>query len=130
MPPDQTCVRRIALVVIISLCVDCAQIRTPEATPVAGEYAMPREVAVPREVIVKLAATAVYLDRRAFEACAHTIGVSVAPLHPETTDRELASYFIARVSADAVERVVSELRKCPGVDAAYMKPAAEPPEGK
>jgi hypothetical protein len=81
------------------------------------------------EVIVKLVVTEqAGAERQRLDGCARDLGVSLTPLHPGTTDRELASYFVASVDSDQAERITSGLRRCPGVDAAYVKPAGEPPE--
>jgi hypothetical protein len=91
--------------------------------------ALSRDPPVPIEVIVKLLATAANEpDRRALDDCAGALRISIAPLHPGTTDRDLASYFVTFVEAPALDDVLARLRRCPGVDGAYAKPAGEPPE--
>jgi hypothetical protein len=81
------------------------------------------------EVIVKLAVT---LDTavmgRALESCIRAAGASLAALHPTTSDRELASYFVATAPADRLDDVIARLARCPGVEAAYARPAAAPTE--
>jgi hypothetical protein len=86
---------------------------------------------MPVEVIVKLAdAGADTAARRTLDLCARDAGVSIAPLHPASSDRELATWFIARVEPDAVDDVLARFRSCAGVEAAYAKPSAEPPAGR
>jgi hypothetical protein len=83
------------------------------------------------ELIVKLAANAARANspaRRSIDACASALGVSLAPLHPSTSDRELATYFVARVDRDALDAVVARLLGCEGIEGAYAKPPGEPPE--
>jgi hypothetical protein len=80
------------------------------------------------EVIVKLAATMdTSVMGRALEACIRAAGASLAALHPTTADRELASYFVATAPAERLDDVIARLARCPGVEAAYVKPAAESP---
>jgi hypothetical protein len=86
---------------------------------------------MPVEVIVKLAAaSADPAARRALEVCARDAGVAIAPLHPAAADRELATWFVARVEPDAVDDVIARLLACAGVEAAYAKASAEPPAGR
>jgi hypothetical protein len=86
---------------------------------------------MPVEVIVKLAdAGADAAARRALDLCARDAGVTIAPLHPATADRDLASYYLARVEPARVDDVVARFRACTGVEAAYAKPSAEPPAGR
>lgn len=83
------------------------------------------------QVIVKLGpetAAAGRKARRALEACAAELGVALAPLHPSTSDRELAAYFAADVDASVLDRTLDGLRACAGVEGAYAKPRGEPPE--
>jgi hypothetical protein len=50
-------------------------------------------------------------------------GTSFRPLHPGTSDPELASYFIVHVSDPAqAPRVLDRLRRHAAVAAAYVKP--------
>ena len=86
---------------------------------------------MPVEVIVKLADTGADADaRRTLDVCARDAGVTIAPLHPAAADRELATYFVARVEPHAVDDVIARFRACAGVEAAYAKPSAEPPAGR
>jgi hypothetical protein len=56
------------------------------------------------------------------------MGVTFAPLHPDSPDRELASYFRVEVPEGIdVEQVLDVLRSSPAVEAAYLKPADELP---
>ena len=56
------------------------------------------------------------------------LGLRIEQLHPETPDPLLKRFFIMQVhnAADA-EKVMSQLRQCHGVEAAYVKPPGEPP---
>jgi len=60
-------------------------------------------------------------------ALARAAGTTLAPQHPGTPDAELALWYVA-VLADpaAAERLASALRDAAGVEAAYVKPGAEP----
>jgi hypothetical protein len=80
------------------------------------------------DVVVKLDAAATGERReRALAACARELGVTLTALHENTTDRELASYFIATFAAASDDAMLARLRRCPGVDAAYAKPQGVPP---
>jgi hypothetical protein len=58
-------------------------------------------------------------------ASAASLGVEVSPAHPGTRDLELASWYVGTSAGD--ERAAAEaLRAVPGVEAAYVKPDAEP----
>lgn len=78
------------------------------------------------DVIVKLTST-VDSVRRSLNACVAEAGVSLAPLHPATTDLDLASYFVTSVEDSALDDVIARLRRCPGVEGAYAKPVGQPP---
>lgn len=50
-------------------------------------------------------------------------GASVRPLHPGTSDPELASYLIVQIpNAAAAPQVLDRLRRHTAVTAAYVKP--------
>ena len=53
---------------------------------------------------------------------------TLTPLHPSSTDPELASYLVGYVETAALEGVLERLRRCDGVEGAYAKPRGEPPE--
>jgi hypothetical protein len=56
------------------------------------------------------------------------LGVQLEPLHPGSSDPELASQFYVSVADEEDgERVATRLRSVPGVEAAYLKPPDEPP---
>ncbi len=78
------------------------------------------------DVIVKLAS----LDlsaRRAADACIADLGIALTPLHPSTSDAELASYLVTQIDSASQDEVIERLRRCPGVEGAYVKPQGEPP---
>lgn len=80
------------------------------------------------EIIVKLDAAAEGdLRERTLTQCAIALGASLTPLHAHTADRELASYFVATLDAASADAMLVRLRRCPGVDAAYMKTQGVPP---
>jgi hypothetical protein len=83
---------------------------------------------MPVDIIVKLAPAPPDAARRSLDTCARAAGVALAPLHGETSDPELSSYFVASVAPDAADALVARLRACPGVDAAYTKPVGAPPD--
>lgn len=108
----------------LALCSACAS-----RSHTASSTTLSRNHVVPIEVIVKLVATAASApDRRALDDCARALDIAITPLHPGTTDRDLASYFVTSVEAPALDDVLARLRRCPGVDGAYTKPAGAPPE--
>lgn len=56
------------------------------------------------------------------------LGVQLEPLHPDTTDPNLATYFTVAVPDIATaERVVKRLQQSTAVDSAYLKPSDELP---
>jgi hypothetical protein len=56
------------------------------------------------------------------------VGAELERVHPLETDPELARHFRAEVADDeTAEQLASALRAAPGVDGAYVKPAAAPP---
>jgi hypothetical protein len=62
------------------------------------------------------------LRRRAEE-----LGVQLQPVHPGETDPLLAPFFYAEAPDSEAQRIAAELAALPGVEGAYVKPAAEPP---
>jgi hypothetical protein len=55
------------------------------------------------------------------------LGVTLAPLHPGTSDAGLATQFYADVDPAQADHVCARLLTAPGVEGAYAKPAGEPP---
>lgn len=56
------------------------------------------------------------------------LGVTLKPMHPGESDPALATYFTVDVSdAAAADRAIGALRDHDAVEAAYVKPAEEPP---
>jgi hypothetical protein len=83
------------------------------------------------EIIVKLAPAAVQAGGAVppnVKACAAEAGISLEPLHPSTSDSELASYFRAFVNTATVQPTVERLLRCEAVEGAYPKPRGEAPE--
>jgi hypothetical protein len=83
------------------------------------------------ELIVKLspeAAAAESPEYKRLHAHAAQLGVALAPLHPATSDPDLATYAVAHVDAAAANAVIEQLRRCAGVEGAYAKPPGAPPE--
>jgi len=74
------------------------------------------------EIIVQLHETADPSDGSAMRTVRDRTQVTLEPLHPGSTDPELARYAIARVARSSVEPVVGLLLGCAEVDAAYAKP--------
>ena len=59
---------------------------------------------------------------------AKELGVAITPIHPDTADAELSTYFTTTAPDRAAAReVIERLRSCDGVSAAYIKPAASLP---
>jgi hypothetical protein len=54
-------------------------------------------------------------------------GVTLEPMHPGSEDPALASWFTAEVEDDRVDDVLRALRSSAAIEAAYVKPAEEPP---
>jgi len=83
------------------------------------------------EVVVKVAPEAAQLGapkHRRVRDFAADLGVSLEPLFPETSDLELAAYFVAHVEPAAVKGVMQQLLGCDGVEEAYVKPKGVAPE--
>jgi hypothetical protein len=60
-------------------------------------------------------------------ALARAAGATLAPQHPGTRDPELAGWYVTELGDPAAaERLASALRDAAGVEAAYVKPGAEP----
>jgi hypothetical protein len=57
------------------------------------------------------------------------LGVELRPVHPDADDPVLASFYTVDAPDDRelANGVLAALRESDGVDAAYVKPAAEPP---
>lgn len=55
------------------------------------------------------------------------LGGELRPQHPAVADAELSAWYVGEVPAAVDEQVLERLRAIDGVDAAYVKPAAEPP---
>jgi hypothetical protein len=56
------------------------------------------------------------------------LGLALEPMHPGASDPALAAYFTVEVpDAEAADRALEALRRSDVVEAAYMKPSAEPP---
>jgi hypothetical protein len=67
-------------------------------------------------------------DAAGLRDTAARLGLSLVPQHPGETDPLLAPYFTAEVADPALaESALSALRDSPAVEAAYVKPAEEPP---
>jgi hypothetical protein len=83
------------------------------------------------ELIVKLspeAAAAESPEHKELQAQADRLGVALTPLHPATSDPDLATYAVARVDPAEANVVAEQLRRCAGVEAAYAKARGAPPE--
>lgn len=61
------------------------------------------------------------------EQALRTQGASLTPMHPGTQDSDLASWFETDVDDDKVDEVLRVLRSSAAIEAAYVKPAEEPP---
>jgi hypothetical protein len=60
--------------------------------------------------------------KRELQDLADNFGLSFRPLHPDTDDPVLGSYFIVDVpDAAAAPRVLDRLRRSPSFSAAYVK---------
>jgi len=56
------------------------------------------------------------------------LGLPLEPMHPGVTDPGLRAYLTAEVpDEDTAQRVMTRLQRVTSVEAAYIKPAAEPP---
>lgn len=56
------------------------------------------------------------------------LDVTLKPMHPDTDDPNLASYFMVELpDAATAERVIARLQNCKAIEAAYMKPPDELP---
>lgn len=60
-------------------------------------------------------------------ASAAALGIHLRPAHPGNQDPELSSWYIAETPDNNEEAIATTLRSLPGTEAAYAKPADEPP---
>lgn len=59
---------------------------------------------------------------------AEALGVTIAPMHPGTSEPDLITYFIVEVpDSETAQRVINRLRQSTEIEAAYLKPPDEPP---
>jgi hypothetical protein len=59
---------------------------------------------------------------------ASRLGIDVRPMHPGVDDPALARYFYVEApDQPAAERVIAQLQKLRGVEAAFLKPPEGPP---
>lgn len=67
----------------------------------------------------------------ASEELLHTVnelGVVLQPVHVDTNDSDLVTYFTVKVpDSMTAERVIAHLRHCKAIEAAYLKPSDEMP---
>ena len=57
-----------------------------------------------------------------------TFGLKLEPMHPDTNDPDLQSYFKVEVKDQATaQRLIEQLQKLAGIEAAYVKPPDELP---
>jgi hypothetical protein len=68
-------------------------------------------------------------DARAVRKLTQKLGVELTPMHPGVDHPLLRSYFLAEVPDSAAAGALRALQACPGVEAAYPQPSAEPPAG-
>jgi hypothetical protein len=67
---------------------------------------------------------------RGVHSCAAALGISLKPLHPNSSDPELTSYYSAQIADPTViANITEQLRNCDGVEGAYAKPTGEVPFG-
>lgn len=65
---------------------------------------------------------------RELMAAAEELGVELKPMHPETLDPALSRYFAVQLDdATTTGQVLTCLRNCAAVEAAYVKPIDELP---
>jgi len=81
------------------------------------------------ELVAKLAVGAApgSIAHDCLVAGAAALGITFAPVDRAGSDAELATFYVAVVTADAAERAVGVLRQCDGVEAVFIKPRGEPP---
>lgn len=64
----------------------------------------------------------------AIEAQVEEFNTRLEPLHPGSTDQQLIPYFVVQTAdTQTANQVMVALRRCPGVEAAYLKPLDELP---
>jgi hypothetical protein len=62
-------------------------------------------------------------ESQALWATANGLGISLEPLHPDSDDPTLRTYFTVDVpDGAAAQHVIDHLRQNPAVSAAYVKP--------
>lgn len=85
-------------------------------------------------ITVHLAPAALPDDAQALEGkfrdTLAALRLKLEPLHPGSTDPELAGQFYAVVDAASADEMCSRLRKHPAVLAAYTKPDGAPPSSQ
>lgn len=83
------------------------------------------------EIIVQWSTgTSEDLSRAPAEGVDHDVAdvaTAIEPLHPGTSDPELARYAVIRIPRSEADRVLARLMSNPAVDAAYIKPTGEAP---
>ena len=87
----------------------------------------------PVELIIKLTPAAAHPDSveyRCVQAAAATFDTFIQPLHPSTSDPELATFYFARVAPSTLDELIRRLLACEGVEGAYGKAAGKPPKGE
>jgi hypothetical protein len=56
------------------------------------------------------------------------LGVALEPLHPNTIDPDLSSYFLVNApDLETAQRVIDRLQRSGKIEAAYIKPPDAPP---
>lgn len=66
---------------------------------------------------------------KAIRQLSKKLDVELIPMHPGVDHPLLRTYFVAEVPDSAAASVLRALQACPGIDAAYPQPRAEPPAG-
>ena len=84
------------------------------------------------ELVVKLSTSHASnaTTRELLRASAAGLGIELQQLDRSSTNSELASYHTALVPAETADRAVDRLRQCPGIEAVYIKPQGESPNGR
>jgi cell division protein FtsX len=67
-------------------------------------------------------------DSEALLKLMKTFGLTLKPIHPDTKDPKLQTYFIVEVQdPQTAQELVDRLQQWPGIEAAYIKPPDELP---
>ena len=78
---------------------------------------------MPTSITVQVKPETTRRGASALDDLARELGIAFQPMHPDTDDSTLRTYFTVDVpNAASAERVAARLRDSPAIAAAYVKP--------